>query len=579
MLEQKSPKSGVDVKKLGIVGGGPAALMICKRLIESGQPRVDVEIFEASATLGNGMPYSHRGANIEHVTNVSSDELPDLITPLVDWVKSQPGDTLSQFGLERDQVHEKEVIPRLLFGQYLTAQFEAILRQAAKQNLNFKTHCQEMVSDLNFSEDGRCVRVTTDSGAIVEFDSVVICTGHQWPQKLEIVVPGYFDSPYPPAKLRARFDNVVGIRGSSLTAIDAIRTLARANGRFHNEESGLKFLPNEDSQNFSVVMHSRHGLLPCIRVHMEEPHTAEETLISQSEIEQNIEANDGFLQLDFLFDRGFKQQLAGSDPSFFKQIKDMNLETFVQFMMSMREAIEPFELFKKEYEEAKKSIRQERPVYWKEMLSALSFAMNYPAKHLSAEDMIRLQQHLMPLISVVIAFVPQESCDELIALHEAGRLKLVTDGGNGSVELSEYGEIVYSNLDENGSERQTTYKTFVDCIGQPHLSIDSFPFPGLVKNGAVSHARLKFRDQDCGRTLQAEGELKVEKLDGNYYLRVSGAEITDSFQLVDSGGKASEQLYLMAVPYMGGFNPDYSGLDFCERASQLIVDNILKSSV
>jgi hypothetical protein len=29
---------------------------------------------------------------------------------------------------------------------------------------------------------------------------------------------------------------------------------------------------------------------------------------------------------------------------------------------------------------------------------------------------------------------------------------------------------------------------------------------------------------------------------------------------------------MMAVPYIGGFNPDYSGLDFCEAASKEIID-------
>ena len=34
-------------------------------------------------------------------------------------------------------------------------------------------------------------------------------------------------------------------------------------------------------------------------------------------------------------------------------------------------------------------------------------------------------------------------------------------------------------------------------------------------------------------------------------------------------------LYIMAVPYIGGFNPDYSGLDFCENASKAIVEDLL----
>ncbi|WP_192501012.1 hypothetical protein [Flavobacterium sp. PL002] len=56
--------------------------------------------------------------------------------------------------------------------------------------------------------------------------------------------------------------------------------------------------------------------------------------------------------------------------------------------------------------EAEKSIKRQQSIYWKEMLATLSFAMNHPAKYFSAEDMQRLQTVLMPLIYIVIAFVP-----------------------------------------------------------------------------------------------------------------------------------------------------------------------------
>jgi epoxyqueuosine reductase QueG len=52
-------------------------------------------------------------------------------------------------------------------------------------------------------------------------------------------------------------------------------------------------------------------------------------------------------------------------------------------MMSLRENLDAFTLFKAEYAEAEKSIRLEQSVHWKEMLAVLSFAMNYPAKHFS----------------------------------------------------------------------------------------------------------------------------------------------------------------------------------------------------
>jgi hypothetical protein len=165
-----------------------------------------------------------------------------------------------------------------------------------------------------------------------------------------------------------------------------------------------------------------------------------------------------------------------------------------------------------------------------------------------------------------------------MALHKAGRLDLIADGEDGTVEISDSGEIEYGYQEEDGTVRKVIYETFIDCIGQRHLSIDAFPFPSLVKNGTVSEARLKFRSADAAKKLLAQGEKHIEEFEGDYYLKVPGAGITDNFQVVDREDKASERVYLMAVPYIGGYNPDYSGLDFCERASELIVCNILKTS-
>ena len=63
---------------------------------------------------------------------------------------------------------------------------------------------------------------------------------------------------------------------------------------------------------------------------------------------------------------------------------------------------------------------------------------------------------------------------------------------------------------------------------------------------------------------------------GVYYLRVSGLAINDSFQVVDKYGVANSQIFMMAVPYIGGYNPDYSGLDFCEEASDQVISKIVE---
>ena len=61
----------------------------------------------------------------------------------------------------------------------------------------------------------------------------------------------------------------------------------------------------------------------------------------------------------------------------------------------------------------------------------------------------------------------------------------------------------------------------------------------------------------------------------NYYLRVDGLNINDHFQALDYYGKVTEDLYIMAVPYIAGLNPDYSGLDFCDTAGKRIVQSLV----
>ena len=67
----------------------------------------------------------------------------------------------------------------------------------------------------------------------------------------------------------------------------------------------------------------------------------------------------------------------------------------------------------------------------------------------------------------------------------------------------------------------------------------------------------------------------VTKKGDNYLLTVPGITINDYFQVVDEAGQANKRIYIMAVPYIGGYNPDYSGIDFSEAASGAVLDRIL----
>ena len=561
---------------VAIIGGGPSGLFMYKRLVEKNIAGLKVSIFESRKQLGAGMPYSYEGATPEHLTNVSDHEIPALVSTIEDYVQSLSETTLRSYGIDVDDFNRYKVVPRLLLGRYLSEQFMLLKRMADEKGIETQIHLGSQVSDIIDLESQTQVKIMVGSTDTYIVDKVIICTGHKWPTRYEGNVEHYFESPYPPSKLALKTDHAVGLRGASLTAIDAIRTLARHNGSFEALETGeLRYQIDPGSENFKLLMHTRSGLLPAIRFHQEEPFLANKLLISEEELMLNRLENEGFVSLDFLFDRNFKAQFKEKDPDFYAIVEKLSLEEFVEAVLSLREQKDAFEGFRQEHEQALKSIRRRQSIYWKEVLSALSFTLNYPAKYMSAEDMLRLKKVLMPLISIVIAFVPQSSSRELLALHDAGRLEVVNVGTDSRVEPASDRGANYFYTDESGIEVKTHYKTFVDCVGQRPLNFEEFPFKSLVDNGNVSPAYLRFRSvEQAKEQMLAGNDHMFVAPDGAIFLQVPGVKIDDSFRLVDHSGNASQRLFMMAVPYMGGYNPDYSGLDFCAATSAIIASKI-----
>ena len=567
------------VKRVAISGGGPSGLFVLKRLIETaGELKLRIEIFEKKNQLGVGMPYSKEGACEEHITNVSGNEIPGIVIPIKEWIKTAPQQTLDKFNISAAKFNDYKVLPRLLFGQYLEAQFKLLLQRAKEKGIHTKVHLNTVVKDIVDDAQKNIVAIKTNANELMEFDYVVICTGHVWPKKHESKIACYFDSPYPPQKLALKLNHAVAIKGSSLTAIDTIRTLAKHNGGFIENESGkVSYRLAKGSEQFRMMMYSVNGLLPAVRFHLKDSHLSNESSLTQEDININRQQHDGFLSLDYVFERAFKEPIKEKQPEFYKQIKNMNLEKFVECMMNLRENIPPFLLLKAEYDEAAESIKKRQSVYWKEMLAVLSFMMNYPAKYFSAEDMLRLQKVLMPLISIVIAFVPQSSVEQMLALYQAGVLDVTPVDEDSKVEPQQKGGATYHFKDEHGRKKSVYYNTYVDSAGQPHLSLKDLPFKSLIDKKTVSQARLKFKDPAAGLEVMQQGNEDVIKDEqGNYYLNVQGIAINDNFQVVDEYGIANERICMMAVPYIGGYNPDYSGLDFCEEASSRVVESIVK---
>ena len=162
-----------------------------------------------------------------------------------------------------------------------------------------------------------------------------------------------------------------------------------------------------------------------------------------------------------------------------------------------------------------------------------------------------------------------------MALHDAGVLDIVSVGDDSRVEPNPEGGATYYYKDENGKEISESFSMFVDCVGQPHLSFEDFPFQGLIDDGTISPATLRFKDAEkAEKELKQKNKLVKKHKNGEYFLSVPGITINDFFQVVDKEGEANERIYILAVPYIGGYNPDYSGIDFCEAASEQVMKKI-----
>lgn len=566
MIQHQTPSN------IALIGGGPAALFMLKHLVEQEVPVESITIFEKNDRLGVGMPYGKFGAEKEHVANVSANELPKLLDDFETYIQKYPTTEFNGY-VENGKVNPYEVIPRRLLGDFLEYSFSKFIDKATASGITIDVHLETAVEDLIVNKDGSFAILANDQKFLA--DAVVLCTGHVWPKQHEGKTDGWFDSPYPPSKLELKANFPVAVRGASLTAVDAIKTLARANGTFSKKSDGsLNFMLADGSENFRIHLFSKRGFLPALRFHSEDDAYSTEWSMSLDEIHEYKASHGGFVDLDYVFERSFKNRLREKDPAFYEKIKDFSIEEFVDQMLAIREELDSFLLFKAEFEEAEKSIHRQQSVSWKETLSAFSYAVNYPAKHFSAEDMTRHKKTLMPLISVIIASLPQSSYHELMALHRAGLLESVAVGDDSEAVPGENGGCIYTFIDESGQKREEHYGIFVDAIGQKPMLFNDLPFDGL-KSGAVTSGYLYFKDPEAGRMQEEKDAINIgHDSAGQYFMKVPGLAINDYFQALDPYGAVQPGLYLMAVPFIGGLNPDYSGLDFCDTAGERIAKNL-----
>ncbi len=522
------------------------------------------------------MPYHPETTDRYNRSNIASEELPELPEQFATWLKERDREELSGWGIEKDEISESEVYCRLALGEYFHDQFHriiALLREAGFP-VEVRTSCE--VADIeDFPMDDR-VRISIGTGGSDDFDSVVIATGHCW-QNQDRPKEGFYSSPWPIFKLLpddgVLLNHSVGTLGASLSAFDVISSISHRHGEFIATGPGLEFLPAEGTENFELVMHAAEGWLPHLQWDQVEPFREIYRHVSREEM-LSLRDDRGFLRLGQYFDYvcrpalldAFKKDGMGTIVELLRD-SSFGMEEFVEEMSERHEYVDSFDGMRKELKKAQDSVENHRPILWKETLDDLMYCLNFHAELMPAEDHILFKKTVMPFLMNVIAAMPLQSAHMLLALHEAGKVRLIAGRVKVHGKGKEPGTTLVKIETGNGSE-EIEYRMFVNCSGQKPMELDDFPFQSLAKSGGVREARADFLDRE------KSGEVDDEKLicsGGVKKLRTGGIDIDAAYRVIGRDGVANQRIYDLSFPHTSGVRPYSYGLQACSATAGVVV--------
>jgi uncharacterized NAD(P)/FAD-binding protein YdhS len=522
---------------IAFVGAGPTTIYTLHALVNAATRPFALTIFEEQASAGRGTPYRPGWNDPAMLSNIASIEIPPLEESLVDWLRAQPAARLVALGVDPDDIGDRTFYPRLALGDYLQDQFEALMARARRQGIEVAIRTRCRVLDAVSMAEGMILTVRPRHGAAYEqrFDHVVLATGHQWPAEPE-VRPGYFLSPWPASALAAIPACKVGIRGTSLSAIDASVALAVSHGDFVDDaDHGVRYVPAPETQAFGMTMISRKGLLP--EADFFHPVPYEPLSICTPEAIEAIATGPDDDRLDRAFAL-FKQELTAIDPDYAASIglETLALEDFCESYFADRAAADPFAWAEANLAEAKRNEAAGVTVPWRYAILRMHEVMALLIPSLEQEDFQRFSRYFKPVFVDDYATVPHESIERMLALHRAGKLDILAVGEDYRIDSHrpEGGAVLVLGQD------RLPFAAFVEATGQRPLSAKDFPFPSLLAQGIVRDASSDGPSPDPKKASR-------------------GIVIDDQFHPVADDIPA-DQLFCLSLPFIMGRHPFIQGI-------------------
>ncbi|PZO80886.1 MAG: hypothetical protein DI629_06165 [Mesorhizobium amorphae] len=534
------------MRSISIVGSGPTAIYTLAALRGSPEPH-SITVFEASDVAGEGTPYAPRHNNVAMLSNIASIELPPVTETLLAWIERQPDARLAEWGVAREDIDERAFFPRVTLGAFFREQFEALVGELDGLGHSVHLRTGHRITDAELLPDG--VRVFGETGGQAfdqVFDSVVMATGHSWPDRVE-PKPGYFTSPWPASALNGIRNCAVGIRGTSLSGIDTVVTIASNHGSFEHDEAGmLRYRPAPGSEGFSATLMSRKGLLP--EADFFHPLPYEPLRICTEEAVEALVASRRHGLLDAIFEL-FAEELAACDPDYAARIglSTLDVESFAPAYFAVREGVDPFTWAACNLAEAKADQEAECTVPWRYAILRMHEVIALAAPHLSAGDLDRFHKHFKHVFVDDYATVPHQSIERLLALHDAGKIEILKLGSD--YHLDTECEEPGARLTLDGETRH--FPAFVEAMGQESLTADQLPLPGLLRQGVVRQATAPVHDGSEDRK------------------PVKGIALDEAFRL-RFPQPLSNEFYCLALPFLLHQHPFSQGITSSHEMGEIV---------
>ena len=518
--------------RIAFVGAGPTAIYTLHTFVKNATVPCAIALFEEQPVAGQGTPYRPGWNDPAMLSNIASVEIPPLEETLIGWLKRQTTQRLASLGLESDDFDDHAFYPRVVLGAFFKDQFEGLVARARREghDVRIRTRCRVVDAVQHEHEVTLRTRSSRGEETTETFDHLVIATGHQWPEDPE-ARPGYFLSPWPASALAKIPPCRVGVRGSSLTAIDAVVALATRHGEFVERGSRLEYVAAPSTDALHVTMMSRKGLLPEADFYHPVPY--EPLAHCTPEAIEKLAAGDTQGLLDRVFEL-FKEELTAADPAYAREqsLASLTVETFRDAYFDRRRGVDPFVWAEANLREAEDDYARRHTVPWRYAILRMHEVIGPIVPYLDDDDFERFTRFFKPVFVDDYATVPHESIKRLLALHAAGKLDLLALGERYRIDSHRHegGAVVHV-----GGER-LHFPVFIEATGQRPLPATDFPFPSLVTQGIVREERSASPD--------APGR---------------GIAVDDRFHPVVDG-IAVDELFCVSLPFLLGRHPFIQGI-------------------